>query len=154
MVSLFWPAHRVTSDRLWLIRRLGGPAVAIGTSIGSLGAILLVGYLSSADYTHPLLKVALILTFLPMTGAFIGACVLGVRHQFRLAEAHRDLAAVCIAFTGVWGLAESISRTAGGGIHGHMPVVVWILVTFAGPIATITLAWLDIYTARQVPASS
>ena len=152
-VSLLWPAHRVAADRLWLIRRLGGPAIAISTILGSLGAILLVGHLSSVDYTHPLLRLALVLTFLPLIGAFIGACVLGVRHQFRLAEAHRDLAAVCIAFTGVWGLVEAISRTVGGGIGDHMPVVVWMLVTFVGPIATITLASLDIYTARQVPAA-
>lgn len=151
VVSLFWPAHRTGPDRLWLVRRLGGPGMALGTLVGVAGAVVLAGYLMSPeDGPHPLVGMLLLFAILPLLGAIISAGKLGLAHQFRLGEAHRDLPAVCIACTGLWGLVDAIANTAGGGINHNLPIVVWILVTFVGPVVTMTLAVTDIYAARRI----
>ncbi|MGC5026681.1 hypothetical protein ACLQ3K_18195 [Tsukamurella sp. DT100] len=140
--SFFLPRGRASVDPFWLMRNLGGPLIAFA----ALVALVTVPVVASALGPVSLL----LLLGLPLwLGAVINAARLGAAYQFRLGEAHPSLASVCILATGAFGLVEALTKTAVTG-HEFDPLVVWLLVTFVGPVATIGLALWDlrIHTPR------
>lgn len=146
-VSLFYPGRYAQHDAMWLIRRMGGPAVAIRTLVGVVGGSIAVIYLGSILGPVALLVV---LVLPAMLGACISVSWLGVRNQFRLGDAHPRLLPICMFLTGVWALVKAISRTADGGMNDALPVVAWILVTFVGPFFTMGLSAWDFYRSGLV----
>ncbi|NNH71251.1 hypothetical protein HLB23_15510 [Nocardia uniformis] len=133
-VSLFRPTSRAQVDKYWFIRRLGGPAMAIGIFLGILGAI---GGSSGAA--------CLIVPFLGLIiAAFVNTLRLAAADQFRLGEAHPALPALVILLSSLWSLINTAVKTVGGGLNPSFPIAVGILVAFLGPMASIALSAYEI----------